>query len=196
MPAGWQRWAEAVLPSRTDWRRVLAAEIRSAMAAVAGAVDYTYRRPNRRAQVLPDVVLPAMYRPVPRVAVVCDTSGSMHDELLARALAEIENLLTCAGLRDGVPVLAVDTEVHAVRRVNRATQVVLAGGGGTDMAAGITAAAALRPRPSVLAVLTDGYTPWPDRPPPGVRVIVGLLAEDSEKPRGPAWPRAVLISEP
>jgi hypothetical protein len=30
-------------------------------------------------------------------------------------------------------VLAVDTAVHAVRRVSRATQVQLAGGGGTDM---------------------------------------------------------------
>ncbi len=36
---GWVRWAESVLPSRIDWRRVLAAEIRSAVAAVAGRVD-------------------------------------------------------------------------------------------------------------------------------------------------------------
>src|SRR5206468_4109208 len=33
---GWLRWAETVLPSRIDWRRVLAAEVRLAVAAVAG----------------------------------------------------------------------------------------------------------------------------------------------------------------
>ena len=82
-----------------------------------------------------------------------------------------------AGLRQRqVRVLAVDTDVHAVRRVSKASQVALAGGGGTDMGAGIAAAAALRPRPSVTIVLTDGYTPWPERPPAGMRVVVGLLA--------------------
>jgi predicted metal-dependent peptidase len=208
--AGWQRWAETVLPSRTDWRRVLAAEIRSAVAAVSGNVDYTYRRPSRRGGASPRVVLPSMYRPVPEVAVVCDTSGSMDEVLLARALAEVEGLLTRAGLRAArLRVLAVDTAVHAVRRVTRAGQVVLAGGGGTDMGAGIEAAAALRPRPSVIVVLTDGFTPWPDTPPRGCRVVVGLLAQDGpdglhDGLRGglrgglpdwdvPAWARTVVI---
>lgn len=34
-----------------------------------------------------------------------------------------------------------------------------------DIAAGIEAAAALRPRPAVIVVLTDRFTPWPGRPP-------------------------------
>jgi hypothetical protein len=194
---GWLRWAEAVLPSRIDWRRVLAAEVRSAVAAVAGKVDYSYRRPSRRAHLHPDIVLPTLHRPVPDVAIVCDTSGSMHEVLLARALAEIEAVLSRTGLRrTQVRVLAVDTDVHAVRRVSRAAQVELAGGGGTDMGEGIAAAAALRPRPSIVIVLTDGYTPWPDRPPPGIRVVVGLLTEDAvaEWPP-PDWARTVLIAD-
>ncbi len=56
VPAGWVRWAETVLPSRIDWRRVLAAEVRRAVAAIAGNVDYTYQRPSRRAHLQPDVV--------------------------------------------------------------------------------------------------------------------------------------------
>jgi predicted metal-dependent peptidase len=186
VPGGWLRWAESVLPSRIDWRRVLAAEVRSAVAAVSGMVDYSYRRPPRRAHLHGDIVLPALLRPVPEVAIVCDTSGSMHERLLARALAEIEAVLARAGLRQSqVRVLATDTEVQAATRVSRAAQVVLAGGGGTDMGAGIAAAASLRPRPSIVIVLTDGYTPWPERPPGGIRVVVGLLCEDSA---GPAWP--------
>jgi predicted metal-dependent peptidase len=198
VPAGWLRWAESVLPSRIDWRRVLAAEVRRAVAAIAGNVDYTYQRPSRRAHLHTDVVMPTLHRPIPDVAIICDTSGSMHEELLARALAEVEAVLTRAGLRRGrVRVLAVDTAVHAVRRVSRAAHVDLAGGGGTDMGAGIDAAAALRPRPSVIIVLTDGYTPWPGTPPPGIRVIVGLLTEEATGPewRPPAWARTVEIGD-
>lgn len=189
VPGGWLRWAESVLPSKVDWRRVLAAEVRAAIAAVAGMVDYSYRRPSRRPH--PDVLLPTLQRPVPDVAIVVDTSGSMHDQLLARALAEVEGVLKRAGLRR-VRVLAVDTAVHTVRSVARASQVQLAGGGGTDMGAGLEAAAGLRPRPSVVVVLTDGFTPWPDRPPRGVRVVVGLLSEGwHEDP--PKWARTVVI---
>jgi predicted metal-dependent peptidase len=195
---GWLRWAESVLPSRIDWRRVLAAEVRSAVAAVAGKVDYTYKRPSRRAHASPKVVLPTLRRPIPDVAIVCDTSASMHDGLLARALAEVEAVLTRGGLRQAqVRVLAVDTAVHTVRRVSRATQVRLAGGGGTDMGAGIRAAAALRPRPSVVIVLTDGFTPWPEQPPPAIRVVVGLLTEGPRPPgwMPPDWARTVTIED-
>lgn len=150
-------------------------------------VEYSYRRPSRRA--LDDVILPTLQRPIPDVAIVVDTSGSMDDDLLGRALAEVEGVLKRAGLRQ-VRVLAVDTDVHAVRNVTRASQIRLAGGGGTDMGAGIAAAAALRPRPSVVIVLTDGYTPWPDRAPAGMRVVVGLLAGGWEPPH---WARTVLI---
>jgi predicted metal-dependent peptidase len=198
VPGGWLRWAESVLPSRTDWRRILAAETRRAITAVAGAVDYSYRRPTRRAHLHPDVVLPTLVRPVPDVAIVCDTSGSMHDELLGRALAEVEAVLARTGLRQTqVRVLAVDTAVHAVRRVSRAAEVRLAGGGGTDMGAGIDAASALRPRPSIVIVLTDGFTPWPERPPHDIRVVVGLLSEGHLPPEWdpPAWARTVVIDE-
>jgi hypothetical protein len=195
---GWLRWAESVLPSRIDWRRVLAAEIRSAVAAVAGKVDYSYRRPSRRAHLNRDIILPTLHRRIPDVAIVCDTSGSMHERLLARALAEVEGVLARAGLRQTqVRVLAVDTDVHAARRVSRAGQVQLAGGGGTDMGAGILAAAELRPRPSIVVVLTDGFTPWPERPPGTTRVVVGLLSEGSGPPAWPPpdWARTVLIED-
>jgi predicted metal-dependent peptidase len=200
VPAGWLRWAESVQPSHTDWRRILAAELRGAVAAIAGNVDYTYRRISRRTYAMtrePRVVLPSLRRPMPTVAIVCDTSGSISDDQLALALSEVEALLARTGLRStGITVLAVDTEVHATTRAHRAAQVRLAGGGGTDMAAGIAAAADLRPRPDIVVVLTDGWTPWPDSPPPGTRVVVGLLngpfGEDGPQP--PSWARTVLIA--
>lgn len=193
VPGGWLRWAETVLPSRVDWRRLLAAEIRGQLATVMGAVDYTYRRPARRAAATEPVILPSLRRPIPSVAIVCDTSGSMHEQLLGRALAEVDGILARIGVRDA-RVLAVDTAVHAVRRVTSARQVELAGGGGTDMGAGIAAAAALRPRPSFAIVLTDGYTPWPPAAPTALRVVAGILAErGGAPPLPPGWARTVVI---
>jgi predicted metal-dependent peptidase len=191
VPAGLLRWAEEILTPKVDWRALLAAELRRAVAEVSGAVDYSYRRPSRRSTVSGQVVLPALRRPVPEVAVVCDTSGSMTEDLLAMVLAEVEGLLRALGLARQVRVLACDTAVAPARRVSSARQVQLVGGGGTDMGAGIAAAAALRPRPAVTVVLTDGYTPWPAAAPKGMRVVAGLLG--SGAPEAPPWSRAVRV---
>jgi len=191
VPAGLLRWAEEVLTPRVNWRALLAAELRRAVSEVSGAVDYSYRRPSRRSAVTGQVVLPALRRPVPQVAVVCDTSGSMTADLLAMALAEVEGLLRALGLARQVRVLACDTAVAPAQRVSSARQVQLVGGGGTDMGAGIAAAAALRPRPAVTVVLTDGYTPWPSSPPKGMRVVVGLLG--GQAPDAPPWTRSVRV---
>jgi predicted metal-dependent peptidase len=194
VPAGLLRWAAEMLSPKVDWRRLLAAELRRAVREVTGAVDYSYRKPSRRSAVTGDVVLPALRRPVPEVAVVCDTSGSMTEDLLAMALAEVEGLLKGLGLTRQLRVLACDTAVGAAQRVSSARQVTLTGGGGTDMGAGIAAAAGLRPRPAVCVVLTDGYTPWPGGAPKGMRVVVGLLG--SAAPDAPAWAKAVRVPEP
>jgi predicted metal-dependent peptidase len=188
---------------------VLAAEIRKGVSTVSGRVDYTYSRPSRRAQASPNVVLPALHRPVAEVAVLCDTSGSMAEEQLARILTEVDGLLKAIGLaRNRVRILAVDAAVHTVQRVASAKAVQLVGGGGTDMGAGLEAAGRLRPRPSVVVVLTDGLTPWPAEAPKNMYVVVGLIAErfpppDSETAshRGgrpwaaPSWARVVNIDE-
>jgi len=191
VPAGLLRWAAEILRPRVDWRTLLAAELRRAVAEVSGAVDYSYRRPSRRSAVAGQVVLPALRRPVPEVAVVCDTSGSMTEDLLAMVLAEVEGLLRALGLARQVRVLACDIAVAPAQRVSSARQVQLIGGGGTDMGAGIAAAAALRPRPAVTVVLTDGYTPWPAAAPKGMRVVVGLLGMGA--PEAPLWARAVRV---
>jgi predicted metal-dependent peptidase len=128
---------------------------------------------------------------VPEVAVVCDTSGSMTADLLALVLAEVEGLLRTLGLARQVRILACDTAVGPAQRVSSARQVQLIGGGGTDMRAGIAAAAALRPRPAVTVVLTDGYTPWPAEQPKGMRIVVGLIGPQARD--APPWARAVRV---
>jgi predicted metal-dependent peptidase len=191
VPGGLLRWAEEILAPKVNWRRLLAAELRRAIADVAGAADYSYRRPSRRATAVSGVILPSLRRPVPTVAAVCDTSGSMTESLLGAALAEISGLLRGLGVAQSLRVIACDTAAGVAQRVTSAAQVSLTGGGGTDMGAGIAAACALRPRPDVVVVLTDGYTPWPSVAPKGARVVCGLLG--SPAPDGPSWARSVRI---
>jgi predicted metal-dependent peptidase len=197
VPAGWLRWAEDRLRPTVDWRQVLSAEIRRGLSRSAGCADYSFARRSRRAPVTPGVLLPGTFRPSPEVAIVLDTSGSMGEEQLTGALAEVDGILTRVGLSTRrVSVLSCDAAVGAITQVTRSSEVQLVGGGGTDMGEGIAAAVCLRPRPQVVIVLTDGYTPWPAGPPAGVSVVVGLVGLDSTgTPEVPRWARAVRIGE-
>jgi predicted metal-dependent peptidase len=154
-------------------------------------VDFTYRRPSRRASSTPDVVLPSLRQPRPRVAMVLDTSASMGEELLAQAIGEVGGVLRSLGLgRRDLRVICCDAEAYQAQRVFDARSIRLLGGGGTDMGAGLFAAAALRPRPDLVIVLTDGHTPWPARPPGDVRVVVGLMDPNGHSPE---WATTVPI---
>jgi predicted metal-dependent peptidase len=175
-----------------NWRTVLRSAIRRAMADVAGRVDFNYRRPSRRASALPQVILPSLRQPLPRVAVVIDTSGSMSDLMLAQVLGEVSGLLTSLGVaRDRLHVVCCDATAFEAQRVLNSAEVRLLGGGGTDMGAGLAAAAELRPRPDLIIVLTDGHTPWPHRPPGRAKVVVGLM-----DPAGsvPDWAASVAVT--
>jgi predicted metal-dependent peptidase len=203
VPAGWRRWAEGVEEPAEDWRQLLGAAFRACLAAVSGgAGDYTYRRPGRRTPSLGGkVVLPSMRRPVPQVAVVVDTSGSVTDRDLGSALSEVAGISRAVGVHGNrVSVYSCDAAVHTVQRVCGDQEISLVGGGGTDLREGIGRAASAAPRPDVIVVLTDGDTPWP-RSAPGCRVIAGIFGsrpryrEDRDRagPLAPAWVETVYL---
>jgi predicted metal-dependent peptidase len=192
-PEGWQRWADDMLEPSVNWRRQLAAHVRRGAADVAGRVDFTYRRPSRRASAIPDVVMPSLRQPLPQVALVIDTSGSMSDTMLGQALGEVAGVLRSLGVaRRNLRVIACDAQAYRAQQVRDLGAIRLEGGGGTDMGAGLDAAAALRPRPDLIIVLTDGYTPWRNAPPGGVRVVVGLMDRGGTTPD---WAETVLVGD-
>jgi predicted metal-dependent peptidase len=188
IPGDWGRWVSTILDPVVDWRNVLHAAVRRGLGWANGHTDYTYTRISRRQAAAGPVILPALRRPVPRVGIVVDTSGSVDDGLLAQALGEIDGVLSALGVADPqVTVLAVDAAVHAVTTVRRADAANLAGGGGTDMALGIQAAQELRPRVDVIIVLTDGHTGWPRQPAPMPVIAVLIGRTRAELPRTPDW---------
>jgi predicted metal-dependent peptidase len=189
--AGWQRWAEDILEPTVSWQQLLAAAVRRGVADIAGRVDFSYRKPSRRSSVVGDVILPSLRQPLPKVAMVLDTSGSTDDQMLAQSLAEVGGVLRGLGVgRRHLNIVCCDAMAFEAQKVMQARDVELLGGGGTDMGAGLAKAADIRPRPDLIVVLTDGHTPWPATPPRGIRVVVGLM-----DPAGsvPEWARAIPI---
>jgi predicted metal-dependent peptidase len=73
--------------------------------------------------------------------------------------------------------------------------VRLVGGGGTDLRVGIAAAQASRPRPDVVVVLTDGYTPWPAQP-TRARLVVAIIGDEGTAQEVPTWATTVLAVRP
>lgn len=193
-PGEWGRWVSNILDPVVPWQQVLHAAVRRGIGWGQGQVDYTYTKISRRQQAVGAAIVPALRRPVPAVAVVVDTSGSIDDGLLAQAMGEVKAVLASLAVPDSsVTVLSVDAAVHTVQQVRDVRDVSLAGGGGTDMGEGIAGALALRPKPQTVIVLTDGYTPWPVLP-AAVPVIVGVLGRDRTLlPRTPEWVQRVEV---
>ncbi|MBE0069928.1 vWA domain-containing protein [Thermoanaerobacterium thermosaccharolyticum] len=191
VPAHLKRWADKKLKPKINWKKELTTVVKNTISNVAGCIDYSYSKPSRRPY--KDIIMPSLRQPSVSVAVVIDTSGSISDNMLSQALAEINGILKSVGLKDGVHYIACDAEVHVSKKITDIKQAELEGGGGTDMGVGIKAAMNLKPRPNVCIVLTDGYTPWPDTPPQKMKVIAGLLEKENETWQVPSWAKKVLI---
>lgn len=201
-PKGWKRWAEGGAEPMEDWRALLGSTLRGCLAAGRGAGDYSYRRPSRRAASLDgSVILPSLRSVLPRVAVVVDTSRSVTDADLGSALGVVAAICRSVGANGShIGVYSCDAAVHTVQQICRTEEINLVGGGGTDLRKGIDRAAAARPRPDVIVVLTDGYTEWPvDHP--GCRVIAGIFGsfaqfsedDDYVPPLPPDWIETVRL---
>ena len=187
----WPAAAAELLHPKVDPARELLAKVKYAVGCTSGFGDFTYRKPNRR-QPQGGALLPAHVKPIPRVTVIVDTSGSMEQSDLALALGVIGNALRSLPDPRGLRVLAGDTAVACAKNVFRPEQIELSGGGGTDMAALIVAAAEERPAPKAILVVTDGYTGWPQKP-VGPRVVA-CLTQARTADSVPKWIDTVVLN--
>jgi predicted metal-dependent peptidase len=111
--------------------------------------------------------MPTFHQPRPKPGFLIDTSSSMDDSQLGRAVAELGGLTRQLGYGAEVVVACCDAAVHAVRKVFTTAQLELVGGGGTDIGAGLRWFAERKSVPiDVLVVVTDCHTPWPEEAPP------------------------------
>ena len=192
IPESWRAWARSVLTTRVDWRRRLRHRLSIAVQRGRGArMDYSYGRPHRRQNVYRPVLPPSLAGGLSsRIAIVVDTSGSMEDVDLQRALTEVAAIVR----QLDVPVTIIPCDIRdyePVRVVSEreAFQInYLPGGSGTDLRHGITAAVRLRPAPDAILVLTDGMTEYPAAK-PGVPLLFGIIggAEEARLPPSPPF---------
>jgi predicted metal-dependent peptidase len=174
---GWRRWARTTLAPKIDHMATIRSVVRRALHdSTLGRHDRTYRRPHRRQACYGDFLMPSFYQPRPRAGFLIDTSGSMDDVKLARAVAELGGLTRQLGYGADVVVACCDAELLSIKRIFSTSQVELYGGGGTDMRSGLRAFIERKNDPiDLLVIVTDCHTPWiEDAPPfPVITIRVG-----------------------
>jgi predicted metal-dependent peptidase len=182
VPMGWRRWAQSVLEPQVDYIAIIRRTVRTALRnSTIGRYDRTYRRPHRRQACYGEFIMPTFFQPRPRPGFLIDTSGSMQNEQLARAVAELGGLTRQLGYASEVVVACCDAAVHDVRKVFSVAQLQLYGGGGTDMGAGLRWFIERKNEPiDLLIVVTDCHTPWPPEAPPFP--VITIRVGDGELP--------------
>ena len=168
VPLGWRRWARTVLAPKVDYMATIRHAVRKALReSTLGRYDRTYRRPHRRQAAYGEFLMPSFYQPRPRPGFLIDTSASMQDTQLERAVAELAGLTRQLGYGAEVLVACCDAAVHDVRKVFNAGELQMYGGGGTDIGVGLRWFSERSNDPiDLLIVVTDCQTPWPPQAPP------------------------------
>ena len=166
--ASLRRWARATLAPKVDYMATIRHTVRRALRdSTIGRYDRTYRRPHRRQACYGDFIMASYYQPRPRPGFLIDTSSSMEDSQLERAVSELAGLTRQLGYGADVVVACCDAAVHDVRKVFSASQVELYGGGGTDLGVGLRAFIDRKHDPiDLLVIVSDCRTPWPSAAPP------------------------------
>lgn len=168
MPAELALLVDQLLNPQVPWAQVL----RQYMTRLIRSQESWSRR-NRR---FTSVYLPSRRsRGMGEVCVIGDTSGSMIGD--TNKVATEINAINEELRPERVRIVWADTAVHE-QVFNEGQPIVFepAGGGGTDMRVPLEHVAQYNPQ--VVVLITDGYTPWPDVPPPYPLIVVCTTAAD------------------
>jgi len=196
VPLGWRRWARATLAPKVDYlvtiRHVVGRALRD---STLRRYDRTYRRPHRRQACYGEFIMPSFQQPRPRAGFLIDTSGSMEDTQLSRAVSELAALTRQLGYGADVTVACCDAAVHGVKRAFTGVEVELYGGGGTDLGAGLRAFTdRTAPGIDLLIVVSDCRTPWPNEAPP-FPVVTIRVGDGAPPPWGNKGANKVITIE-
>ena len=146
--------------SVVPWRTLLRKTIASSYAdACRGYRERSFKRINRRFSG-GRVILPGTVDYKPSVMFGIDTSGSMDKESYIKVLTEIEEVIqrVMKGNRN-LKMFCVDTKVGKIETVSSTKEIVLSGGGGTDMSVAFKSINLLpkKQRPDLFVLCTDGF---------------------------------------
>ena len=153
---------DLLTPAKVPWQQLLRNKLRGVVGRARGRREYTQTRMSRRSSMgITNARLPGTYSPLVSAGIIIDTSGSMSKQDLLDAMSETQGILKA--LEASITVFSVDAAAGKPQTITDVKRIVLTGGGGTDMRVGTDACYALKPRPAVCIIMTDGYTPWPHK---------------------------------
>jgi predicted metal-dependent peptidase len=184
-------WAvEQLAPPRIRWQDELSRLVRNGYQWVKGQIEQSFARPSRRSE---DIILPGWVKPVPRLLIIVDSSGSMtglYDELFA----ELGGILQSIGCGE-VPVLVGDYGLQQEFRLADLVGQNIQGGGGTSMRTIALEALERQPQPNWIIIATDGYTDWPEEEeiPAGIKVQALLVGKKA--PEAPEYIDSLRIED-
>ena len=154
---------EQLMQSQVDWKE----QLRDFVSTVcAGKGDSTWAKPNRRWLQLGMYMPSQISETVGRIVVGVDTSGSISQEAITKALSEVVAICDNV-LPEKIDLLYWDTDVasHEIYTEDNYSGLVSstkpAGGGGTDVSCVFNYIEKHKLDPQCVIVITDGYTPYP-----------------------------------
>ena len=154
---------EQLMQSQVDWKE----QLRDFVSTVcAGKGDSTWAKPNRRWLQLGMYMPSQISESVGRIVVGVDTSGSISQEAITKALSEVVAICDNV-LPEKIDLLYWDTDVasHEIYMEDNYSGLVSstkpAGGGGTDVSCVFNYIEKHKLDPQCVIVITDGYTPYP-----------------------------------
>jgi len=162
MPAGMERVIVGHLKPKVNWLQALRQRLRFGASRKASR-DITWTHPNRRF-LGRDYIMPSNIGPdSPKIAFAIDTSGSMSEDDLKQAIAELEDIRKQFNAR--VYFLDCDAGVYESRWISPYEPLPsLQGGGGTDFAPVFRHLIENRIQPDYCVMFTDGYGNFGDDP--------------------------------
>ena len=183
VPGGWNMWADLELkPPKVPWQKILNRSIRASTTHTSGAVRHQYDRPSKRQAGIGygpgKAVMPGLAMPVPDLLVAIDTSFSMSEQLQT-AISEVQGILRT--IRAKVDFMAIDCQVQSLAPIQNIKNIkeLLKGGGGTNFNPIFEN---IKHKYNAVIVITDGYGPAPENPPPGINVIWLLVGNYVTEP--------------
>jgi predicted metal-dependent peptidase len=192
VPSPLAKQAIELLHKPVDPCRELAAMTKYAVDTIAGFGDFTYSRASNR-QLPGGCILPTAVKPIPRITLVIDSSGSMGSADTALALEVLGSVLKNLPDPKGLRILVGGTRVEAARRVFKPDQIQILDGGGTDMGRLIRQADQEKPAPKVIICVTDGITPWCREQEVQAKVMVCLTRKSRYGRTPPEWMKTVCL---
>lgn len=199
VPAGWLKEVDGYLTQpKVKWSDKFKHSLRAGIGNRPGAVSHRYDSPSRRQAALgfgPGCpILPRYRMPVPRVAWLQDTSGSMGAKETRESMTEANGVIKSVGA--DITFCSIDAEVHELCPVRNIEEMVskLKGGGGTHLSPGIEALDKLRNPPEVLVIATDGYIEGDPYRPRNIPKVIWLIMGGNRR-RPASWGECIEVDD-